>query len=121
MKKKQNKKQEKCTYSDGVFTGIAAVGLAVLLGLIICLGYEEYTTPEWQECYVMKEDGQVFAQVDSIYNDQRVLYYYADLRDYTYNWKERDTDDFLDMYSKTDNCEFFNISKQIIKLQESKK
>lgn len=118
--KKQNKKQEKCTYSDGLATGIVGAVLVALLSVAIYFGYKQYKEPEWQECYV-NETGDVFAQVDSIYNDERVIYYYADLRDSSFDYKQRETDDFLSMYSKTPNCEFFNISKQIIKLQESRK
>jgi hypothetical protein len=123
MKKKTDKpkveKETKPTFSDGVFTGIAVILLSSVLIIALYFGYQEYKEPNWQECYV-NSSATVFAKVDSIYNDKTVFYNYAAIDDNTTGWLSRDTDDFLERYTKTDDCRFYEISKEIIKLQRNK-
>ena len=122
MKKKTTKmKVKKEVKSDcwaGFVLGLLLSVTAVGLFAIGKMAYNDVREPDFQECYV-NSSGLTFVQVDSVFNDENVSYNYADLRDDTLGFNRRDTDSFLEMYSKTD-CQFFHISRGIIKLQGTK-
>jgi hypothetical protein len=86
---------------------------------VLYFGYQEYKVPLKWECYV-NSSATVFAKVDSVYNDETVFYNYAAIDDNTTGHLSRDTDDFLEHYTKTDDCRFYEITKEIIKLQGAK-
>lgn len=118
IKKVQTKKEDKCDGCFGLLIGLLILAGGVGLCVIGNMAYNDIREPSYQECYV-NESGRTFAQVDSVFNDENVFYNYADLRDDTLGSNRRDTESFLEMYSKTD-CQFFHISAGIVKLQGTK-